>query len=312
MKFSIIIPVYNTEEYIKECLKSVKKQTFKNYEVIIVNDGSTDNSKETIEKLIKNNSNFNLYTKENEGLSSARNYGVKKAKGEYLIFLDSDDYIDTSLLEVINNYIEENKKVELIRYEVIKVENNKENKCIFNEIEDGTGQEVFINLCKNELFMTAWSYAYKRSMWIKHNYEFTKGRFHEDYGLIPYIVINSKYIGFTNYYGYYYRIRENSITTNTKKVDKRYNDIFYFYDNLMKKINKDIAITNKGRKVFKSYLANSLIVLLSTMDKNMFNKYYPKVKKRRVSKHLIVTNIKQLIKKIMVSISLKLYLKIFK
>ena len=93
-KFSIIVPVYNTEKYLKRCLDSIKSQSFKDYEVIIVNDGSTDNSSDIISKYP-----YKIINQENLGLSRARNNGVKEASGDYLIFLDSDDYIEKDLLE---------------------------------------------------------------------------------------------------------------------------------------------------------------------------------------------------------------------
>lgn len=98
MKFSIVIPVYNVEEYIDKCLNSVLNQTYKDFEVIIVNDGSPDNSIQIIDRYVKMDDRFKVYSKENGGLSAARNFGVKKVSGDYLIFLDSDDYIEKDLL----------------------------------------------------------------------------------------------------------------------------------------------------------------------------------------------------------------------
>ena len=91
-KISIIVPVYNVENYIKKCLDSIFDQTYKDYEVIVVNDGTKDNSMNIV-----NNYKVKIVTQKNQGLSAARNHGVEKAKGEYLIFLDSDDYLDKDL-----------------------------------------------------------------------------------------------------------------------------------------------------------------------------------------------------------------------
>ena len=93
MKFSIVIPVYNVEGYIEKCLNSIKIQTYSNFEVIIVNDGSPDNSEKKIKTFLKDK-RFKYYKKENGGLSDARNYGIKYTTGDYLLFVDSDDYID--------------------------------------------------------------------------------------------------------------------------------------------------------------------------------------------------------------------------
>ena len=110
-KFSIIVPVYNVEEYIDDCLKSIKSQTFKDYEVIVVNDGTKDNSMDIVK-----NYDVEIINQENGGLSSARNTGVKKAKGEYLIFLDSDDYIEKDLLKKINDSLKDNPDV--VRFQI--------------------------------------------------------------------------------------------------------------------------------------------------------------------------------------------------
>ena len=96
-KFSIIVPVYNVENYVDKCIKSILNQTYKNYEVIIINDGSTDNSLNIINKY-KNNKKIKIITQKNKGLSNARNNGMKMATGDYLLFIDSDDYIEDKLL----------------------------------------------------------------------------------------------------------------------------------------------------------------------------------------------------------------------
>ena len=95
MKFSIIVPVYNVEKYLKRCLDSIQNQTYDNFEVIIVNDGSPDHSQEIIDEYVKHDDRFLSYQKENGGLSDARNYGVKYATGDYLLFVDSDDYVSS-------------------------------------------------------------------------------------------------------------------------------------------------------------------------------------------------------------------------
>ena len=112
MKFSIIVPVYNVEKYLKKCLDSIIDQTYKNYEVIVVNDGSPDNSQAIIEEYKKNYPNkIKAYNKQNGGLSDARNFGLQYTTGDYVIFVDSDDYVKNDMLEVLNNNIKENEDV---------------------------------------------------------------------------------------------------------------------------------------------------------------------------------------------------------
>ena len=97
MKFSIVIPVYNVEKYIDKCLKSIINQTYDNFEVIVVNDGSPDNSQVIIDKYVKKDKRFKSYEKKNGGLSDARNYGLEYISGDYLLFIDSDDNIEKDL-----------------------------------------------------------------------------------------------------------------------------------------------------------------------------------------------------------------------
>ena len=100
VSFSVIIPVYNTEKFITKCLDSVLKQTYKEYDVIIVNDGSTDSSAEIVECYEKKYDRIQVVTQANKGLGGARNTGIASAKGDYLVFLDSDDYIREDMLEI--------------------------------------------------------------------------------------------------------------------------------------------------------------------------------------------------------------------
>ena len=112
---SIIIPVYNVEKYLRQCLDSVVNQTCNNFEVICVNDGSTDKSFEILQEYEKKHSNFRIYTQENKGLGTTRNVGVGYATGDYLYFLDSDDYMELTLIEEVTKIITENPNIDIIK-----------------------------------------------------------------------------------------------------------------------------------------------------------------------------------------------------
>ena len=124
-RFSIIVPVYNVEDYLRNCLDSILNQSYEDYEVIVVNDGTKDNSQDIIDEYVKKDNRVKGYKKKNGGLSDARNFGVGKAKGDYLLFLDSDDSINNLLLEELNKEIEKNHP-EMIRFQVVKVGKDKE------------------------------------------------------------------------------------------------------------------------------------------------------------------------------------------
>ena len=98
-KISIIVPVYNTEKYIRQCLDSILNQTYQNFECLLINDGSSDNSLSIAESFAQNDSRMKVFTKENGGPSSSRNYGLNKVSGEFITFVDADDYIDEYMIE---------------------------------------------------------------------------------------------------------------------------------------------------------------------------------------------------------------------
>ena len=110
-KFSIIIPVYNVEKYIKRCLDSVFNQTFNDFEVIVVDDGSTDKTNTICNDYCKNNENMKVIHTEHVGVSASRNIGINNASGEYILFLDSDDYIDKNSLIYISELIKKQKNL---------------------------------------------------------------------------------------------------------------------------------------------------------------------------------------------------------
>ena len=117
--YSIIVPVYNCEQYLEKCLNSLLKQSYKNIEIILINDGSNDNSEKICLNYKKLDSRIKYYKKDNGGVSSARNLGINVCNGDYITFLDSDDYLDIDTIEFINNYINKSD-IDLIRYGFIK------------------------------------------------------------------------------------------------------------------------------------------------------------------------------------------------
>ena len=138
-KISIIVPVYNVEDYIERCLYSLVNQTYKNIEIIVINDGSTDKSLEIAKKFCEKDSRIKIYTKKNGGLSAARNFGLKKITGDYVMFVDSDDWLELKALKQLSKYmndydilcfnyiIENNNNVEVVnpkRFDFIPSVNN--------------------------------------------------------------------------------------------------------------------------------------------------------------------------------------------
>ena len=137
---SVIVPVYNMEKYLEKCLKSIIDQTYKKIEIIIVNDGSTDSSIEICNKFKENDNRIKIITKKNAGLGMARNTGLENANGEYVYFIDSDDYIEETLIEDNIKLIKE-YKLDIVTFGAILFE---ENEKIIKEIRPIFKKQIFI------------------------------------------------------------------------------------------------------------------------------------------------------------------------
>ena len=132
MKFSIIIPVYNVEKYLKKCLTSIVQQNFNDYELILVDDGSTDMSGKICDEFEEKYNNIIVMHISNSGVSNARNKGLEIARGEYIWFVDSDDYVEPEALKILSEQLEMNPKIELLFFEtnVWKAEKDQKEKII--------------------------------------------------------------------------------------------------------------------------------------------------------------------------------------
>lgn len=297
-KFSIIIPVYNVEKYIKKCLDSVFNQSFKDYEVIVVNDGTKDNSMDIVKEY-----DVKIINQKNQGLSVARNTGVSKAKGEYLLFLDSDDYIEKDLLKELNKSLKNNP--DLVRFQVREVYEDSSDIKDYPEQEFNNlnGVEAFNIISKYHFVETASTYVYKRDYFLKEQFSFKKGTFHEDYGLIPLVIMKASIVNSINYIGYNYLQRENSIMSsrNYEKIKKKVDDFYNHYRYLIEEIDK----TNLDSKVFKSFISNSLILKICELDKKDYKTYKKKLIEDKVFDNLLTDTLTRKIKKVIFKMSPK-------
>lgn len=306
--FSVIIPVYNVEKYIEKCIDSILNQSYKDYEIIIINDGSTDGS-ENILKKYNNNKKITIITQENQGLSAARNAGIKKAKGDYIVLVDSDDYIEELLLEKLNENINDN--IDIIRYQTRTVDDN------YNIIKE-YNEEEFISLNPNKAIEkilkyhfveNSWLYCYKKQLFTKNKFKYDVGYIHEDFGLTPLLLLNAKKITSINYIGYNYLIRENSIMNNKdiKKTIKKCND---FIELGIRNINIIKKSKFKNKEILLSYIANSILIKGKELDKISRKKYLNTIKENNIDKYLLNNTIKRKIKRILFKINYNLYLKV--
>ena len=244
MKFSIIIPIYNVEKYVEQCLESVDGQSYEDYEIILVNDGSTDASEAICKSFVANsNRNYQIINQANGGLSAARNTGLAAAKGQWIVFVDSDDYISTDLLKNLDAAMAKND-ADLYTFNHNRIDANGnfvakrlyavENTRLAFKSEAEMTKYICDEFLNYGLGWEAWGMIYKRSIIEENNISFqdTKDVFAEDlcFALQYLMHVNSIYVLCDLLYNY--RIRPGSLleTLDSKSVLPRiYNLAEYIY-----------------------------------------------------------------------------------
>lgn len=218
IKVSIIVPVYNVEKYIEKCLDSLANQTLKEIEIIIVNDGSPDNSQKKIDKYVKKHKNMKSFIKENGGLSDARNYGIKKATGEYIAFVDSDDYVTHDMYEKMYNKAKSGN-FDMVVCDLNYIYSDKIVPAYSNIKEDTIDiKNVMLNI-----YPAAWNKIFKRKLFNK-KIEFKKNVWFEDVEFIYRLLPSIKTIGVVHEHFNQYVQREGSITNTINKKIYNYID----------------------------------------------------------------------------------------
>ena len=249
-KISVIVAVYNTEKYVERCLNSLLNQTYQNLEIIVVEDDSTDNSKEVLKKYSHNDKVKLIYNKKNSGLSYSRNVGLENATGSYIGYIDSDDYVDLDYYEkLMQSIIDSKAEIAICDIKVVDEDTNTEviSKCCNND------EFTVYNVVDNGLAASACNKLFKKELISK--YKFAEGKVNEDIAVVIPTIVNAKMITYAKTY-YYYVQRGGSIQ-NSGFSDKRF-DIFYGVKTTLERI-KD----NKDYESLKDAIVfNQLIVLL--------------------------------------------------
>lgn len=312
-KVSVIIPAYNSEKSISRCIDSILIQEMQDFELIIVNDGSTDKTEEVVLSYASRLGNkLKYYYKQNTGVADTRNFGMDKASGKYILFVDSDDYIDKNLLIAQEENM--NKNIDIIKFkmQIVDLQGNEIKKIQGPVFDITSGQNAFNNLFSQDVLIDQLCiYLIKREYIAANNYKFVKGAYHEDFGLIPIIIANAKTVISTDFYGYYYVQSENSIMRNTdhNKTIKKMNDSFMYYDKMLNTIKK-LDIDNNTKDNIKLYYTNSILIKIEELDKEDRKRFILEFKERKMSKNIKIKNVKQLIKRILLTINVNWYLKI--
>lgn len=263
VKLSIIIPLYNTENYIAKCIQSCIDQTVskETYEIIVVNDGSTDNSLKIAQSFIDQHPKIKIISQENKKQGAARNTGLKTAKGKYVWFIDSDDWIEPNSLCEIYNYLEQNS-VEILGFDAIEHDSNKSKLRIRKHIPNYI-YKANEALLEDEFNVNFPLHIFKKSLLIDNCLFFLEGIFFEDNELMIKILAKTDSFVYLKKYFYNILVREGS-TTRTKDP-QRYLDFLVVIRSLLKHL-QTTSLDLSARKVFSKHLSrymNSLLIGVS-------------------------------------------------
>lgn len=303
---SVVVPIYNVEKYLERCIDSIINQTYKNLEILLINDGSKDSSYEICKNVEKKDKRIKVYSKENGGLSDARNYGLERAKGEYICFIDSDDYINPKMIEKLYEQIKEkNSDIAIVHYNIVNdgEENNQEITDLKEDTYVYNSESAIRQLFYEDYYRDfAWNKLYKKSLFKNIRYPF--GKLMEDLGTTYLLFDNSEKISYSKLPLYYYVQREGSILNkkNLKlEIDKtelgikRYEYILnkYPYMEENKIFTYNLLVQNYHLIYNNQELVKKAKAILKKWNISIFSKL----------------NLKNKIKYMMISINEKLYVK---
>ena len=265
MLFSIIVPMYNASKYIKLCLDSILRQTFNDYEVVIINDGSTDDSESVCREIASGNDKVFLYTFENGGVGKARRRGIQRARGDFLIFVDVDDFISPDLLKNLSEIINFHNDVEVIRYHtnLINDDEGKDHQRYNSDQNLNIPMTGFDALrtwtILGKKYALYWLFAFKRNLFDKVS-PMPSLRCYEDVAYIPLLIASAQKVISTDYVGYNYVCDTSGSLTNSKNIDKqrtRAYDFYYAYDyatkNMRDLLGSNLFFVEDYKRRLKAY-----------------------------------------------------------
>lgn len=312
MRFSVIVPVYKVERYLAGCLDSILAQSFEDYEIIAVNDGSPDGSQTILEDYqSRYPQRICVLQKKNGGLSDARNYGIERARGDYLVFVDSDDSVVPQMLSLLEEQIQSHKP-DVIGFRADCVDGEGKTydvmtKPVFSALKgDAAIRELVLH---RACFEPAWGFVYKRDYWNKQGFAFTKGIYHEDYALIPLVVLLADSVSCIEASLYRYVSNPEGITKklSPQREKQLATDLLSGYDGMVSACQSIPPMDEEGMKLFWHYMASSLIYRLESLsDPNFRASYRRELKQRRVIRRVMNNTWKRKIRRCLIRLKNKL------
>ncbi len=231
--FSIVVPVYNVELYLKECIESIIEQTYSEWELILIDDGSTDKSGEICRSYEKQDERIKVFTKTNSGQADSRNVGIEKATGDYLLFVDSDDFIANDTLQrCYEKCVEWNLPDIILSEGMFEVRDGimaEDHQWESAEYQGFSGRETLLKTMKAAPNWSPCGKCYRLDFWKKHGFRFPTKRLAEDFALIDKVVLEADCAVMVPSFYYYRRFRENSTMTSVNKKLK-YDELLNLID----------------------------------------------------------------------------------
>lgn len=265
IKFSVIVPIYKVEKYLKKCIESILNQSYKNFELILVDDGSPDNCPHICDNFAKKDNRIMVIHKENEGLVAARNTGLKHATGEYICYVDGDDWINKSLLETVRNKAINKYNPDMVIYNAVRVFEDKtedipkgldEGIYYKNELQEKVYPYMMYDnrkeFCTGLIFPVAWNKIYKSELIKKHFCKDTRIKMGEDNAFVFECLYYSESIYFCDDILYYYNQLNSGSMTNSYD-EKRFDNNKILIDYMESNLKDKNEVLNNQLNAFKVY-----------------------------------------------------------
>ena len=268
---SVVVPVYNTSDFLKDCLESLLAQTYTDFEVICVNDGSTDSSLNILKEYQQKDSRIKILNQANQGLSMARNNGFKLAKGEYISFLDSDDWVTQDYLQKLYEALINTNSDIACSSILRKGKASERYRVLYKEEKIYTSLQEKFDICRIPVCCYVWNKLYKRS--LIENFPFSAGMYFEDVLWTPYVLAKSASVVTVPNATYYYRANANSIVKKTPS-EKKQRDLYFAKKKLFRFYEENgLFLAKKQKRVTKSlkYFKNILLMKEKDCDGIIFN-----------------------------------------
>ena len=251
IKISVVVPVFNSEKYLKKCIDSIINQTYKNIEIILINDGSSDKSEEICNSYLKIYKNIKLINQSNSGVSVARNNGLKSSTGDYVLFVDSDDWLEKDMLEIMVKEID-NFDIDIVRCEYF-VESNPVledkyfKKLYFKNVEIRNNNYLIENITNYNINPAVWMMLIKRELAVKHKFTSNIG-YGEDLIYSLDLLLDSKKTKIIPYAFYHYRLSYNSASRNPAKYTRNIENLIKLHTYIKDILTKNGINNNRIEK----------------------------------------------------------------